>query len=351
MTARTLHSAPSAPSAAPPASPDARPSARPRQIRWLLRLHRPALYAWAALVLVLAAGLLWLGGPLTDAAAEGWRQFNACGMAETCAYDQPAILRYRDFYLYATIAVLAVPFLVAAWAGTMLTGRELETGTAGLAWTQSVTPARWLAARLLVPAALVTAGTGLLAGLHHYVWSAGRGRIDTAKSWYDSSTFFANGPVPVALALTGLAVGALAGLLWRRSLPALITSVAATGGVFVALHWALPYLWPTVHRVSSLKLDTPAGVGLSAHSGVVTSSGEQLPQPWCGSSVSPQCRALYEKLDAVGYFRDYHPFSHHWPLQLTATAVVLALGALLTLAAFRVLRARTGAVRGMKTAA
>lgn len=55
-----------------------RPAALARDLRWLLRLHRPTLYVWAALVVVLAAALLWLAGPLTDASADAWRDYDAC---------------------------------------------------------------------------------------------------------------------------------------------------------------------------------------------------------------------------------------------------------------------------------
>ncbi|MEU6218256.1 ABC transporter permease [Streptomyces sp. NPDC047022] len=317
----------------------------PRQTRWLLRLHRPALCAWAGLVTVVAAALLWLWGPLTDASAEAWRQYDACGMAPTCAYDQPAILLYKDVYQYATTAVLAAPFLVAAWAGATLTSRELEMGTARLTWAQSVSPARWLTVRLAVPAAFITVGTSLLVALHHLAWWAAHGRVDTAKTWYDFPTFYAGGPFTVALALTGLTAGAVAGLAWRRSLPALITSVLATAGVFGVIHLALPHLWPSVTRVSSLTPGIPAGGGMGVDEGVLTSTGARLPIPYCGSSFSTSCHTTYERLHIVSFYRDYHPLAHYWPLQFTATALTLAIGALLTFAAFRMLQRLTGETR------
>ncbi|MGW1764529.1 ABC transporter permease [Streptomyces sp. NPDC002073] len=314
----------------------------PRLTRWLLRLHRPALCVWVGLAVALSAALLWLGGPLTEASAAAWQQYDACGGALTCAYDQPAILRYKDVYSLTTFGVLAVPFLVAAWAGAMLTSRELETGTAQLTWTQSVSPVRWLTARLAVPAVLVAAGTSLLVALHHHAWSAGRGRIGSAKPWSDLPTFYAGGPLTVALALLGLAVGALVGLLWRRSLPALVTSVVATVGVFGIGLAALPHLWPTVTDVSLRAEGTPTGSGLAVRMGLLTSTGARLPDPYCGGDGYPDCRAVYDRLDAVGYFREYHPLSHYWPLQLTGTALILTIGGLLVLAAFGVLKRRTG---------
>jgi hypothetical protein len=312
----------------------------PRHLRGLLRLHRPALYVWTGLVVVLAALLLWLGGPLTDASAAAWQQYDACQMDPACAYDQDAILLYKDVSLYTSFGVLVLPFLVAAWAGASLIGREVETGTARLAWTQGVSPTRWLVAKLALPAALVTAGTALLALLHHLAWTAGQGRVDTAKAWYTIETLYTGGPVLVALALAGLAAGALLGLLQRRSLPALVGAVCATAVLWGATQSALPGLWPTVTQVSSLR-DGPKGSGITVAEGLLTADGDRVDPQSCGSSIQPSCQELFDRLDAVGFYKDYHPASHHWPLQFMATGVLLTVAALLTVLAFRVLRHRT----------
>ncbi|GAA5022313.1 ABC transporter permease [Streptomyces siamensis] len=312
--------------------------------RMLLRLHRPALCIWVVLVLAVSALLLWLDGPLTDAAAEAWRQYHACGVTPRCSYNQAAILRYKDMENYSTFAVLAVPLVVAAWAGASLTGRELESGTATLAWTQGVSPARWLAVKLTVPAVAVAAGTGLLVLLHHLMWSASHGRIDTIKSWNDTPTFYANGPVLVALALVGLAAGALAGLAWRRSLAALATAVLAVSLVWAALYAVLPHLWPTVTSITGLDDGNGlAGDGITVGEGFLTSTGARHPMAVdCGPyAYDPECRTVYNKLHATGFYHEYHPISHYWPLQLTAAALVLAVAGALTVTAFRLLPART----------
>ncbi|MGW3248281.1 ABC transporter permease [Streptomyces sp. NPDC001070] len=319
-----------------------RPTTALGPLRALLRLHRPALYIWVALVIALSAMLLWLGGPLTDASAQAWRQSN-CGSSH-CSYDQGAIFRYKHVYLYATFALLTLPVVVAAWAGAALTARDMENGTAKLAWTQGVSPARWLAAKLTAPAVAVTAGTGLLVLLHHLMWSASQGRIDTIKAWYDTPTFYTNGPVLVALALLALAAGALAGLAWRHSLAALATAPLAVALTWTALHAALPRLWPTVTSVSNLGDGNGLpGEGITVSEGFLTSTGARHPLTTdCGPyAYFPQCRTVYNKLDATGFYHDYHPATHYWPLQLTATAILLAATAVLALAAFRVLRART----------
>ncbi|WP_427921034.1 ABC transporter permease [Streptomyces sp. cg40] len=335
--------------ATPPALAS-RPARSPHLLRWLIRLHRPALLSWIAFVLVVGGLLLWVGGPLTDASAAAWKQYDACG-AEGCSYDAAAIGRYKDWYNYTTIAVVAAPFLVAAWSGAALVSRELESGTAQLAWTQAVSPARWLAVKLAVPAVLIAVGSGLLAGLHHWAWSSGQGRIDTVKGWTDIGTYAANGPATAAMALAGLAGGALWGLYRYNSLGALVGSLASTGFLWSVVALATPHLWPSVTETSSLKHSVPAGSGIVVDQGLVTSTGTHISGHICGSITYGQCRTVYAKLDAVGYYSHYHPQSHYWPLQLTSTALILAVTAALTVAAFHLLKRRTGSAPARKAAA
>ncbi|MFF4354675.1 ABC transporter permease [Streptomyces sp. NPDC001530] len=335
MTALATTGTPAAPAHHPP-------SATRGLVRTVLRLHRPALYLGVGVFVALAAVLLWLYGPLTDAAATAWRQYDRC-QAATCAYDQDAITTYKSVYQNATLVLTYLPFAVAAWAGAALVGREMENGTAALAWTQSVSPARWLAVKLAVPAVLITAGTSVLVLLHRLVWFKGRGRIDTAKPWTDVFTFHTNGPTTVAFALFGLGSGALVGLVLRRSLAALLLSALGTAAAWAGVTLALPYLWPSVTTLTDLTHAGPRSLGFTADEGVLTSTGARIPNPNCGTSNAPACRAVYDELDAVSYYSDSHPFSHYGPLQLVATALLLAVTALAVLVAFRLLGHRTGA--------
>lgn len=45
--------------------------------------------------------------------------------------------------------------------------------------------------------------------------------------------------------------------------------------------------------------------------------------------------------DVTGFYSEYHPASHFWPLQLVETGITLALTALVLAAAFTLLRRRT----------
>ena len=321
----------------------AAPVDRPRQTRWLLRLHRPAIYTWAVLWLALVALLLALDGPLLNAAADAWRQYESCTTSERCSYDQNAILRYKDYYNYATIALNVLPFVLAAWAGAALTGRELESGSARLAWTQATSPAHWLAVRLAVPALGVTVCTGLLAWLHHRAWTASQGRIESAKEWYDRFTFHAGGPTLAAMALAGLAAGALAGLLLRRTLPALAVGLVAVGVVRWLTELAMPHLWPAVTRLSTVDQGF-LGKGMVVDQGMVTASGAHVPPPTCDSVAS--CATVFDRF--TGRYNTYQPQSHLWGVQLTTTALTLAVAALLVTGCFLVLRRQTGTLRAAR---
>ncbi|NEA67996.1 ABC transporter permease subunit [Streptomyces sp. SID12488] len=308
-------------------------------VRATLRLHRSALWFWLLLIAVAAGVLLWMYGWGADAAfAEFVRKGCAGGnLSDSCDYSGPAQARYDTANTISGGLISFVPLLTALWAGTSLIGRELENGTAQLAWTQSVSPARWLAAKLAVPAALLTAGTLVLVLLHRLAWGAhtelfhGMG----IRHWYDESTYVANGTLAPAYALLGLAVGALTGLVVQRSM-------AASGGTFfafMALVYVIsslrPQLWPV--KTLTSKDDYPDYIGMVVGDGALTSTGKHISDPIC--VVDTQCLADH---DVVGFYRDYHPSSHFWPLQLMETGVVLAVAAAVTAAAFWLLRRRTG---------
>lgn len=320
----------------------------PRGLTWtLLRLHSPAVWFWALLVLVAAGTLLWAAVPGKDAAWAAYytEQCHDGVPNEGCDYANPAIDRYDTAISLGSGIINLAPLLVAVWAGASLIGRELENGTAKLAWTQSVSPARWLAAKLALPAALLTAGTLLLVQLHRVMWQA---HSEQWKSWsvwhwHESHIFVANGPIAVAHVLLGLAVGVLVGLLTRRALPSLGYGFFAMVGLLYALELVRPYLWPAKTATKPVTEGHPGYVGMTVEEGGITPTGERVPNPCLTSEDCVLGR------DVVSHYRDYHPSSHFWPLQLVETGITLAVTALLILAAFRLLRRRTEGTWSLRT--
>nr|WSY53700.1 hypothetical protein OG999_28740 [Streptomyces sp. NBC_00886] len=310
------------------------PTARPRPARaWraVLRLHRPALILWGVFVAVVSAVLLWAYGPGGSAARAAWQR--KCTV-DLCDWDY-SVDKYHLAYRFSEAAVGFLPVVVALWAGGMLIGRELENGTVELVWTQSVSPARWLAAKLAAPAALLTAGTTLLVLLHRLLFDAHQ--VPKGWNWSDNGTFETNGPIAVAFPLLGLALGALAGLVVRRAMAGLVVAAVATGIARSLVLWASPHLWPWKADVSALHDGyPPMKAAFYGGEGAVTSTGAHIPDPCSGAEKA--CMAAH---DVVGYYREYHPSSQFWPLQLTETALILTVAALATTAAFTLLRRRT----------
>ncbi|WP_405944324.1 ABC transporter permease [Streptomyces sp. NBC_00932] len=232
----------------------------------------------------------------------------------------------------AASVIALLPYLIAAFVAGPVVARELESGTHQLLWTQSVSPVRWFAAKLAVPTALALVGSVVLDGLYRWVWSTSR-HEDVALNWYSDSVYHAIGPIGIATALLVVPLGALTGLLIRRTVPAIVTSLIATAAVSSVLEAVRGHLWPVVTVRTSLATGYPAMNGMVTGEGAVTTSGAHVADPICVDDK--QCQAAHH---LAGYFRSSHPVSHFWPLQLVETGILLALAAVLALVVFRVVK-------------
>jgi hypothetical protein len=272
------------------------PAAAPRQLRWLLRLHRPALYVWTGLAVAVGC-LVWLN---VATAASVRATLAGCRRVEGFCPDRFAGLDYSSPTGWVSTFVYYSFWAVAAWSGGALTGRELESGTARLAWTQGVSPTRWLTAKLALPALLIVLGGAAFVPVYRWAWSANRDLM--GDDWTFADVFAARGPAVVAYGLCALAVGALAAIVLRRSLPALGVAVAVMVLINQYLERHREEFWPSV------------------------------------SSTAP-----FEPSDDVWHLEDgtFHPPSHFWPMNLVETGILLAVGATATTAAFWLLRRRT----------
>jgi len=316
----------------------------PRGPVWaVLRIHRPALRVWALLCALTAGALLWAYLLGADAVRDWNRSATAsCATVAPCgdALGGPTYEFYESVQALANSAIVYLPYLVAAWAGAALIGRELENGTAELAWTQSVSPGRWLAAKLAVPAVLIAAGTTVLVVLHRLMWTEGRDIL--GQDWYETDVLRANGPVAVAYALCALAVGALAGLALRRALPALGAAFLVTLAVQNLGDLYRTSLWPTVHVTGAAASNPPGGAQIIDH-GVVLDTGRRIGNNWAcvDSDSATDINRCMDKNGIAEVWATYHPSSHFWPLQLVESGLVLGAAALAVIAAFVLLSRRT----------
>ena len=268
----------------------------------------------------------------------------------------------------ALIAVLLVaPALVGIFFGAPLIARELESGTFRLAWTQGVTRARWLTVKL----ALVGLASSVLAGGISLMvaWWANPINIVNANR-FSPALFGMFGIVPFGYALFAFALGATTGLLFRKTLPAMATTLAAYLGVrFAVTYWIRSHFESPLTK--SLKLGanafggfvmTPSGVRVAAPNLTVpngwvlsTSIVDKAGNPPTSAFLSKACPGVTGPPQRVGeslgykhavpalggQFQHciavieakfhglaiYQPASRYWPFQAYETAlfVVLAL--------------------------
>jgi hypothetical protein len=244
----------------------------------------------------------------------------------------------------------AVPALIGAFVGAPALARELETGTFRYAWTQGIGRCRWTLGKLVPLAVAMTAAAGAFSALF---------------SWYNQPFVAAGYAIPfstrvfdligvafAAWTLAAFAIGALAGVLIRRVVPAIASTLAVyaglalTTGLFLREHYMTP--------VVTSQLDLPASAwavsqwytkdgkyAFPARGSQLVDAVSQL----CpgtggvlgGSSISPaQC------LSQHGYtqWTSYQPGSRFWPFQWIESGWLLALSMLLIAATVWLVRRR-----------
>ncbi|WP_032766262.1 ABC transporter permease [Streptomyces sp. CNS654] len=306
--------------------------------RVLLRVHRKALWAGAAL-LVLGIGIVvalrvWMASA-KELCADG--DITPCGGS----VYQPSYARTSTevFLGDGGTVLLLLAGLIGVFVAGPLIARELESGTFRLAWAQSVSPAHWLAARLAVPAALAVVGLTVLIAIYRWgLWALRGYPYSQLPRWYDSGVFPGTGPALLGFALLAVAVGALCAVLVRRTLLSMSLTGLVLGTVALGLGMRRYELWPHVLRQGEGPL-TLSGGDWHLDSGMLTASGRKLYWPDCfGTDMAGSAEACMRARGGVLHFTEVHPASHYWPLQLVETGILLALAALAVFAAFRVLR-------------
>jgi hypothetical protein len=172
----------------------------------------------------------------------------ACQAARTAFYDL-----VNNAGQVSAFAVL-VPSVAGLLIGVPLVARELETGTASLAWTLSRSRLRWYLRRV-VPLALIV-GLALLVPAVATVVMAGASRPDVSP-WASFDEGSLRGPVVIVRGLLAMGIGVLAGALLGRQLPAVI----AGGLVAILVMSAVPM---GVQRYAETLAEWRPGDGLAS---------------------------------------------------------------------------------------
>jgi hypothetical protein len=324
------------------------------------RQHRAEAGVGALILAALVVSMLTVGTTARDR-AHALGLPGCTGARGDCSGLLEAL--HRDFHTIPpfTAALIAVPLLAGMFWAAPLVSREYEAGTHRLAWTQSVSPLRWITVKIAVIFGVLTAAAlvlGLLA-----TWTldpltdAFGGRFNS--TWYDTQ-----GHVPAACMLFALAVGVAASALIRRTIPAMSVTLVVYAAARIPIHFFRVHFAPLSTRSLSVPLasilDSPDGSPSDAVTSTLSpadwlqtvvvidpygrpipanSGNRELLQHYCanlpdrGDLPRAAVQACSSRLHGLSYHGKITYQGHFWLIQAVECAIFLGLAALLVAAA------------------
>jgi len=197
-------------------------------------LHRFTLVAVSAMLILASAAAFFVAFRLhvlgvTAECLNAWPRVGPGAPSAACQASASEFRSINGAWATPLLGALGgVAPLAGLLAGAALVAREIEDGTASVAWSLSPSRMRWLAGRvapvavlLLVLSVVASVAATELAGARYP-------GLDPSLSFYNGSS---NGLTPVAAGMAVFAAAVFAGSLLGRVLPALI--VGAVLGLFL----------------------------------------------------------------------------------------------------------------------
>jgi ABC-type transport system involved in multi-copper enzyme maturation permease subunit len=265
---------------------------------------------------------------------------------------------YPFVYVLGTVLILTAPAVIGCFWGAPLIARELETGSGRLAWSQSVTRTRWLTVKLVATGAAAMALTEAFALLLAWwatpiaraMGAGGSGSVFSGNR-FSPVTFATHGITPIGYAAFGFALGVTAGLLIRRTVPAMAVTLVVFAAVQLAVPlWVRPHLLPAAHTTQAIgrdiTLSTSSSRGAPPASFSLTTGGiPGQPGAWvitsgavdrAGHAITAAPAACAAGLadgkpgldclaqHGIQIAASYQPASRYWPLQSIETGLFLA---------------------------
>ena len=337
-----------------PARPEQDASLRPvpwRRMAWVTwRQHRFTLAGVAGLLGALAAYLLFTGLPMHHAYAA----VAACHPASSLACSD-AIVDFDNAH-WSTAEAMAVllqvvPALIGAFAAAPVLARELETGTFRYAWTQGIGRTRWTLAKLVPLAVTVAAAAGAFSVL--FSWYFQPFFTDGWQIPFGPIVFDLHGVAFAAWTLAACSIGALAGMLIRRVVPAIAATMAAwaglalAAGLFLRQHYLTPLVAHNPNLPGSAWLISSWYTGRNGKP-LSQAAISQFLQGYHPAAQQVGPNSFHTTVDPVGYIAQhgyqywvsYQPGSRFWPFQWIEGGYLLGLSALLIAATIWLVRHR-----------
>jgi hypothetical protein len=281
---------------------------------WLVwRQHRGEVLVSALVLAALGLLLLLHGLPMHEAyqqaGVESCQQ--RLGTDEACV---EVVVGFENQYGYLPEQFVAwvplLPMLAGMLIGAPLLAREYEQGTWQLVWTQGVTRARWLTAKLaLVLGTVLAVSVAFAAGVSWWVGPLSADQFTHGKFNHAVLVF-------PAYVLGAVAIGVLAGAVVKRT----IVAAAITVGGYLLVRIPVEFLLRPRFR-EPVTTDDLA----EANAGWIV--GDQIG----GGS---------------GDLIQYHPSDRFWQFQLIETAILLGITVVILAVAWRLVLGRKSPASG-----
>jgi len=333
-----------------PVRPAKDPGLRPlpwRRMAWVSWRHHQVALGGVAVFLAALAVWLWTAGLQLHHA---YVAAAACHPSSSAACQNLInAFQSTNVILKGGFVLQPVPGLIGAFVGAPMLARELETGTFRYAWTQGFGRWRWTVAKLVLVGVAVAAIAGAFSVLVSWCYqpylASGNGAVFSSPSPLSPGLFDLRGVAFAAWTLAAFAIGALAGMLIRRVVPAIVATLAAYTGLALLAGNVLRqhYLTPLVAKGSNL----PGSAWITSEwwtkGGKFAFGGRppvDLLQQLCAASFvtgpggKTGVRGTFSPTTCLvqhGYtqWSDYQPASHYWPFQWIEGGWLLALSVLL----------------------
>jgi hypothetical protein len=343
-----------------PARPD-EDDGRLRPVPWrrmagvTWRQHWIALAGVAVLLGALAVWLWITGRPLHHA----WAAATACHPASSAAcqnliatFNVTATNHFMGSKGPGGVLLQLMPALIGTFVGAPVLAREMEAGTFRFAWTQGFARWRWALAKLVALAVVLAAAATAFGALVSWYYQPYFGTGNQAPGLYQTSPFvtvFSLREVTFpAWTLAAFAIGALAGMLIRRVVPAIVATLAAYAGLAFATagllreHYLTPLVTTGLNLPGSVWVisqwwtkDGRFAFGVNPPNNLLGQFCSSLQAGKAGPPGEGFAQQMAQCLAQHGYtqWSSYQSASRFWPFQWIEGGWLLALSALLITAA------------------
>ena len=313
---------------------------------WLTwRQHGREALVGSVVLGVVATLLLLTHGLMSSAMGEAMK---SCGPQTTPEFCGPSAQTASQLFNVGGVLkflLMALPALVAIFVGAPMVAHEVEQRTHTFVWTQSITRLHWFRVKVaLIGVTTVTAAlaVAVLAGWWHQPFDP----MTSNGSWSFYDIF---GLVPVAYAAFAVALGLIASVTIRRTVPAMAATLFAFVIVRIGIATLRPRFLPPVVKdagsaqnafpVGSLQMDLywtdatyhrvdPLEVYRALQQNFPGSVGPTVPS---GATPIQQSAQQMGWLNAHGYHFTtvYQPADRIWTFQGIETAIFAVLAILL----------------------